>query len=251
LERNVASTAPAAASASLAPLDLGERRFVTESGVAARVAAVLEPSLVNLGFRIVRVKITAQAGCTIQVMAENAQGQMSIGDCERVSEAISPLLDLHDPVTQAYRLEVSSPGIDRPLVRVSDFERAAGHEARVEMKNPVDGRRRFKGVIRAVASDAGGAVLTLAVLTLERLDAKPGEKAMVALDLADLSEARLTLTDDLIRASLRAAKAAAKDADSAPVKAPQRNMMTKAQRLKNAGPNDKGRKGPAPTPSQI
>ena len=209
------------------PLDLREARLVTESGVAARVAALLEGPLENLGFRIVRVKVTAAAGCTIQIMAEDANALLTIDDCERIHDAISPILDLNDPVSQAYRLEISSAGIDRPLVRVSDFVRAAGHEARIEMRGAVDGRRRFKGLIRAVRVDGARALLTL-----ERLDAKATEAAEVELDLADLSEARLALTDDLIRASLRAAKAAVKGKPAAEGKAPAQ-AMTKAARLKN------------------
>ena len=204
--------------------------------MAARVAELLEPALVNLGFRIVRVKITAAAGSTVQIMAEDAHAQMTIADCERIHDVISPLLDAHDPVTQAYRLEISSPGIDRPLVRVSDFERALGHEAKVEMRGAVDGRRRFKGLITAVKTEDG-----VARLSLERLDAKTGENPLVELDLADLGEARLVLTDDLIRVSLRAAKAAVKDKPAADVSAPAK-AMTKAARLKNDAPAPKVRR---------
>lgn len=242
----VSQALPGAAASAAAPkLDLNEPRLVTETAVAARVATLLEPSLVNLGFRLVRVKITAAAGCTIQIMAEDANALMSIEDCERIHDAISPILDLNDPVSQAYRLEISSPGIDRPLVRVSDFIRAVGHEIRIETKSPVNGRRRFKGLISAVDSAAGAPMLSL-----QRLDAKAGEPAMVDLDLADLSDARLVLTDDLIRASLRAAKATLKGAPvtpdaTAPEKAPARSI-TKAARLKSGTPKSKGVKGSAP-----
>ena len=216
-------------------LDLNEPRLVAETGVAARVSVMLEPSLVNLGFRIVRIKITATAGCTVQIMLENATGGMSIEECEAVNDAVSPILDLDDPVAQAYRLEISSPGIDRPLVRVSDFERALGHEIRLEMRSAVGGRRRFKGFITAVRRDD-----IRPVLVLERLDAKAGEMAQVDLDLTDLSEARLVLTDTLIRASLRAAKSAIKDepaksAGKVPAK-------TKAARLQDPTPKIKAGK---------
>lgn len=228
------SAAPHAAP--LPAADLAEPRLVLETGVAARVAELLEPALVNLGFRIVRVKLTASAGSTIQIMAEDAHAQMTIDDCERIHDVISPLLDAHDPLTQAYRLEISSPGIDRPLVRVSDFERALGHEARVEMRGAVDGRRRFKGLITAVKKDDG-----TAMLALQRLDAKAGENPLVELDLADLGEARLALTDDLIRASLRAAKAAVKGKPEADA-GPRAKAMTKAARLKSGRPAPKIRK---------
>lgn len=220
-------------------LDLTEPRLVGETGGALRVAQLLAPTLVHLGFRVVRVKISAAAGCTIQIMAEAANGQMTIEDCERINDAVSPILDLNDPVSQAYRLEISSPGIDRPLVRVSDFVRARGHEARVEMKNAVAGRRRFKGVIKAVSAGAGGPVLSL-----ERLDAKADENALVELELNDLSEARLVLTDALIRDSLRAAKAAAKGLPLGLEEA------AKATPQKYAASSKPGRKAPHAPPAK-
>jgi ribosome maturation factor RimP len=140
-------------------------------------------------------------------MAERPDGTMTIDDCETASDALSPALDLEDPVTQAYRLEISSPGIDRPLVRESDFVRAVGHEARVEMALPVGGRKRFRGLIE------GAPVLEGVVYARLRIpgDAK-AEEAIVDLPVADMAEARLVLTDDLIRATLRREKAALKAA---------------------------------------
>ena len=99
----------------------------------------------DLGYRLVRVKISSGDGPTIQIMAERPDGTMSIEDCEAVSVALSPVFDVEEPMAQAYRLEISSPGIDRPLVRESDFARAIGHEARVEMAVLVNGRKRFRG----------------------------------------------------------------------------------------------------------
>jgi ribosome maturation factor RimP len=122
-----------------------EPRLITEPGRAARVAALVEPVLAALGYRLVRIRISAYAGCTVQIMAERPDGTMSIEDCEAASRALSPVLDIADPIESAYRLEISSPGIDRPLVRRSDFDRYAGHVAQVEMQAPVDGRRRFRG----------------------------------------------------------------------------------------------------------
>jgi len=104
-----------------------DKRLITESGVAARVAAIVEPVIGDLGFDLVRVRVTPTNGCTVQIMAERPDGTMSVADCETVSRAISPVLDLEDPITQAYYLEISSPGIDRPLVRASDFERWTGY----------------------------------------------------------------------------------------------------------------------------
>lgn len=171
-----------------------EHRLITETGVAARVAAAVEPTIEGLGFRLVRVKVSSANGCTVQIMAERPDGSMSVADCEAVSRAISPVLDLEDPVPQAYNLEVSSPGIDRPLTRSSDFERWAGYEAKIELDVPLAGRKRFRGLVRGVAD---GAAL------VELPDAREGEDKLVRLPLADIGDARLVLTDELVREALR------------------------------------------------
>jgi ribosome maturation factor RimP len=182
--------------------DLVEPRLIEETGVSARVAHLAQPVLADLGYRLVRVKLSAQAGMTVQIMAERPDGSMNVKDCEIVSTALSPVLDAEDPVKTAYRLEISSPGIDRPLVRVSDFRRALAQEARIELHNGIGGRKRFRGLIGAVEGEDKNAVVTL-----ERNDAKPGEATRAVLPLNDLAEARLVLTEALIRQSLRAAKA--------------------------------------------
>ncbi|HLH50975.1 MAG TPA: ribosome maturation factor RimP, partial [Roseiarcus sp.] len=151
-EGRLAIDAKAARGARPDPLD--EARLIEESGPARRIAQIVAPTLRGLGLRLVRVKISAADGCTVQIMAERADGLMSIDDCEEASGALSPVLDVEDPIAQAYRLEISSPGIDRPLVRLSDFERAIGHEAKIEMARPVDGRKRFRGVVEKV--EGGG-----------------------------------------------------------------------------------------------
>src|SRR6186713_3703279 len=115
---------------------LNEPRLVIEPGVAARVSAVAEPVLNGMGYRLVRVRISGEAGTTVQIMAERPDGTMLIEDCEAVSRALSPVLDIADPIDRAYRLEISSPGIDRPLVRKSDFERYTGHLAKIETAIP-------------------------------------------------------------------------------------------------------------------
>jgi ribosome maturation factor RimP len=196
----------------LQDMGLSEPRFAAETGIAARIATVAAPVLADLGFRLVRVKLSAQAGSTVQVMAERPDGSMSIEDCETVSQALSPVLDVEDPVKSAYRLEISSPGIDRPLVRLSDIVRAIGHEARFEMTigQGADGRKRFRGVIEAVEGEGRGARLRLA-----RLDAKPEEDTVIWLPVAEIDEAKLVLTEDLIRDALRAAKMAEKNASEA------------------------------------
>jgi ribosome maturation factor RimP len=178
-------------------------RLITETGVAARVAAVAEPVIRDLGFRLVRVKVSAQNGCTVQIMAEREDGTMSVEDCEAVSRALSPVFDLEDPVERAYNLEISSPGIDRPLVRKQDFERWSGYEAKIEMAVPVAGRKRFRGVIRGVDGDA---------VNLELADVKEDEP-LARLLLSDLAEARLVLTDELVRESLRRGSAPQPSAD--------------------------------------
>ena len=177
---------------------LAEPRLVVEPGVAARVAAVATPVLEGMGYRLVRIKITGEAGCTVQIMAERPDGSMQIEDCEAVSRALSPVLDIADPIERAYRLEISSPGIDRPLVRRSDFERFAGHLAKVEMARVQGGRKRFRGTLDGVESEC---------VRLRRDDVAEGEDADVLLKMEDIAEARLVLTDELVAESMRRGKA--------------------------------------------
>lgn len=179
-----------------------EPRLITETGVSARVANIAEPVLHDLGYRLVRVKVSSRDGGTVQIMAERPDGSMSIDDCEAASRALSPVLDVEDPVSGAYRLELSSPGIDRPLVRLSDFERWAGHEVRVDMAVPVNGRKRFRGIL--IGAAAGEA-------QVKRLDAPAGEDPVSTLPVRDMGEAKLVLTDALITEALRQAKAALRD----------------------------------------
>jgi ribosome maturation factor RimP len=182
--------------------DVDEPRLITDAGLAARVGAIADPVLSDLGYRPVRVRISGLSGCTVQIMAERPDGTMSIEDCEAVSRALSPVLDAADPVDRAYRLEISSPGIDRPLVRRSDFDRYAGHVAKVEMEAPVSGRKRFRGVLLGTEGEAAHM----------RCDDLPAESADVMLPIADMAEARLVLTDALVTESLKRGKAAERDA---------------------------------------
>jgi ribosome maturation factor RimP len=210
---------------------LDEPRFVAETGDAARIAHVAQPVLADLGFRLVRVKLSAQDGMTVQIMAERADGSMTVNDCEAASAALSPVLDVEDVVHQAYRLEISSPGIDRPLVRASDIRRALGQEARVELCAGLDGRKRFRGVIGAVEGE--GAFASVTVL---RTDAKPGEPSEARLPLGDIAEAKLVLTEALIRESLRAAKATlAEEEDPADSAAPAAPAAAAAQPQRGPG----------------
>ena len=187
-----------------APLD--EPRLIMETGVAARIAAISERVLSSMGFRLVRVKIMTGQGAIVQIMAERPDGSLTIDECEEIHDALSPVIDVEDPIRQAYRLEISSPGLDRPLVRASDFSRALGKEARIELAFPhASGRKRFRGIIRAVEGEGRACVVTL-----ERADAGPDEEKTPKLALRDLDEAKLMLTESLIRESLRAAKALAR-----------------------------------------
>jgi ribosome maturation factor RimP len=169
-----------------------EPRLITEPGRAARVAALAEPVLAGLGYRLVRVRVSGFAGCTVQIMAERPDGTMKIEDCEAVSRALSPVFDVTDPIEGSYRLEISSPGIDRPLVRRSDFERYAGHVAHIEMQVPIDGRKRFRGELHGTQGECA------------RIRCEAAQDVLLPLD--DMAEARLVLTDALIAESLRKSK---------------------------------------------
>ena len=186
-------------------------RLIVEQGVAARVAAIAEPVIGGLGYRLVRVRLSGLAGCTVQIMAERPDGTMTIEGCEAISRALSPVLDVADPVDRAYRLEISSPGIDRPLVRRSDFERHAGSRVRIEMAVAVEGRRRFRGLLVGVDGNAA---------RLQREDAAAGEMSEVLLPIDEMADAKLVLSDDMIAESLRRGKhaeRAAHDSDDSQI----------------------------------
>jgi ribosome maturation factor RimP len=158
------------------------------SGLEGRIATAITPTLEGLGYELVRVLVLGRERPTVQVMADRADGQLiAVEDCERITHAIGAVLDVDDPLPGAWNLEVSSAGIDRPLTRVKDWLRFAGHQARVEMLAPVDGRRRFIGII--VGADE----------TAIRLRLDDGSE--VALPIADLRRAKLILTDELIAAT--------------------------------------------------
>lgn len=181
---------------------LTEPRLVVEPGAAARVSAVATPVLEGMGYRLVRIRISGEAGCTVQVMAERPDGSMQLEDCEAISKALSPVLDIADPIERAYRLEISSPGIDRPLVRRSDFERFIGYLVKVEMAVAHEGRKRYRGLLKAVEGDA---------VRIVRDDFKADDNAEALLTMADINEAKLILTDELIAESMRRGKAAERD----------------------------------------
>ena len=198
-----------------------EKRLIVEPGLAARVAAVVEPVLESLGYRLVRVRVSGLDGCTVQVMAERPDGTMTIDDCEACSRALSPVLDATDPVDRAYRLELSSPGIDRPLVRQSDFERYAGNLVKIEMAVAAEGRKRFRGQLLGAEGH---------LARIHRDDAPAGEPADVMLPIEDMAEAKLVLTDALIAESLRRGKQAEREQqalnDNEPASAGHHNPST-------------------------
>jgi ribosome maturation factor RimP len=184
-----------------------DERIIAETGLEARIAHIVEPIVVGLGYRLVRVKLSSMNGATLQIMAERPDGTMTVEDCETLSRDLSPVLDVEDPIDAAYHLEVSSPGIDRPLVRRSDFERWAGHEAKIELNRPQDGRRRFRGTLAGIAGDN-------VRLTMEAKSKLEGPET-VSLPLAEIGEARLVLTDTLIRDTLRKEKRKAREQEHA------------------------------------
>jgi ribosome maturation factor RimP len=171
-----------------------EPRLVVETGLPARIAAIAEPVLSGFGYRLVRVHVSGRDGCTVQIMAERPDGTFTVEDCEAASRALSPALDVDDPIRGGYRLELSSPGIDRPLARRSDFERHLGHEAKIEMAMMIDGRKRFRGEIVGVEDDKA---------LIRPRDAK---EQVVRLPIPDMAEAKLVLTDALVSKSLKRGK---------------------------------------------
>jgi len=169
--------------------DLTEKRYIRETGLEQRIAHIVEPVANDLGYALVRVKVTQDNGCTLQIMAEDAHGRFTIADCERLSKDLSPVLDVEDPIDREYHLEVSSPGIDRPLVRARDYRTYIGHEAKVELADALEGRKRFRGLIEAVGDDT---------VTIRLPDAPKDSDPDHLLPLAAIAEAKLVMTDALL-----------------------------------------------------
>ena len=169
--------------------DLTEKRYIKETGLEARISRIVEPVANGLGFSLVRVKITQENGMTLQIMAEDENGRFTIVNCETLSKDLSPVLDVEDPIDREYHLEVSSPGIDRPLVRKRDFESYVGHEAKIELNDMINGRKRFRGFIKGVDDEA---------VTITLPDAPGGTDPDHRLLLSTLAEAKLVMTDALM-----------------------------------------------------
>jgi ribosome maturation factor RimP len=172
-----------------AGLDKPERM----SGIADQIGNMIEPAIEALGFELVRVRFMSGERATLQIMAERPDGTMTVEDCADVSRTVSALLDVEDPISGEYNLEVSSPGIDRPLTRVKDFDRWAGFEAKVELYQAIGGQRRYRGTLKGVENNT---------VVLET-DTGP-----VALAIDDIEKAKLVLTDALINAHQAASAAA-------------------------------------------
>jgi ribosome maturation factor RimP len=176
---------------------MDNRRLTRETGLEARIAHLVEPIAADLGYELVRVKVSGLNGMTVQIMAERPDGTMTVEDCELLSRNVSPAMDVADLIAREYHLEVSTPGIDRPLTRAKDFDLWSGHEAKLEMERAVDGRKRFRGILLGVKDGKAG---------MRLLDTP--EAGEVWLPLDDLGEAKLVLTDALIKAVPRRVAAA-------------------------------------------
>ena len=157
-----------------------------------RIAQAIEPPLAAMGYRLVRVVITSGRRATLQVMAERLDDRpMTVEDCAQISHSVSALLDVADPIDGDYMIEISSPGIDRPLVRAEDYDRFRGHEAKIELSRPRDGRKRFRGRLLGMS----GTNVLLAT-----------EIGETELPLDAVARAKLVLTDDLLAPTSRSRK---------------------------------------------
>ena len=171
--------------------------LIAKTQIDRRLAEIITPVIEGMGFELVRIRLQGGKTPLLQIMAERPDGGIEVDDCAEISTAVSAVLDVEDPVEEAYTLEVSSPGIDRPLTRLKDFDTWQGYEAKLETTELIDGRRRFKGPL---AGTEDGEVL------IEIED--QGAPVTIGLQFDWLSDAKLVLTDDLIRDVLRARKAA-------------------------------------------
>lgn len=174
--------------------------LIAKTAIDRRLAEIIAPTIEGLGFELVRVRLMGGERKTLQIMADRPEGGIDVDDCGRISTAVSAVLDVEDPIEDAYTLEVSSPGIDRPLTRLKDFEAWAGHEARLETAEMIDGRKRFKGRIMGTEGDE-------VLIEIEN----QGEDVTIGLKFDWLADAKLVLTDDLIAEALRQKKAPALD----------------------------------------
>jgi ribosome maturation factor RimP len=169
--------------------------LIAKSAIDRRITQIITPVIEDMGFELVRVRLMTGKTSTLQIMAQKPDGTIEVDDCARISTAVSAVLDVEDPVADAYTLEVSSPGIDRPLTRLKDFDQWQGFEAKLETEELIDGRRRFKGMLAGIEGDE---------VLIEIEEGK--EVLTIGLKFEWLSDAKLVLTDDLIRDVLRGRK---------------------------------------------
>jgi ribosome maturation factor RimP len=172
--------------------------LIAKAAIDRRIAEIVTPTVEGLGFEVVRIRLMGGQSKTLQIMADRPEGGIEVDDCARISTAVSAVLDVEDPLADAYTLEVSSPGIDRPLTRLKDFATWAGHEARLETQDLIDGRRRFKGILAGVEGDE--------VLIELEPQGDADEPLTIGLKFDWLADAKLVLTDDLIRQTLNQRK---------------------------------------------
>lgn len=168
------------------------KRYIRETPLEARIAGIVEPIAESMGYDLVRVRVTNDNGCTLQIMCEDENGRFAITDCEALHADLSPVLDLEDPIDREYHLEISSTGVDRPLVRARDFVLWAGHEAKVELADMINGRKRFRGDIVGADNET---------FSIRLPDAPKGDDPVHRLPLAALADAKLILTDRLLDAA--------------------------------------------------
>ncbi|MBT9383878.1 ribosome maturation factor RimP [Pseudooceanicola sp. CBS1P-1] len=169
--------------------------LIAKTAIDRRLAEIVAPVLLDMGFELVRLRLMGGETKTLQIMAERPDGGIDVDECADISNAVSAVLDVEDPITDNYTLEVSSPGIDRPLTRLKDFETYEGYDARLETAELVSGRKRFKGVLAGVEEDE-------VLINIE----DQGEEVTVGLKFDWLAEAKLVLTDELIKQMLKARK---------------------------------------------
>ncbi len=167
--------------------------LIAKAAIDRRLAEIITPVIEDMGFELVRVRLMGGKTQLLQIMADRPEGGIEVDECGAISTAVSAVLDVEDPITDAYTLEVSSPGIDRPLTRLKDFEEFEGYEAKLETAEMIDGRRRFKGILAGVEGDE-------VMLNVD--------EGTIGLQFDWLSDAKLVLTEELIREMLRARKAA-------------------------------------------
>ena len=169
--------------------------LIAKAAIDRRLAEIITPVIEDLGYELVRIRLMSGKTTTLQIMAEKPEGGIEVDDCAAISTAVSAIMDVEDPILDAYTLEVSSPGIDRPLTRLKDFDMWVGYEAKIETTELIDGRRRFKGAISGTEGDE-------VLIQIE----DQGEEVVIGLKFEWLEDAKLILTDDLIRDVLRARK---------------------------------------------